>query len=114
MTMRRFAILLALAGSGCATATIEDAVPVSAAQTGEAAPAAASGPGAYPNLNVTPETAADQFTDAQKNAEAERLRATRAQVTGQARQQSVPDRSAELRKLGASHADEAVRIIEGE
>lgn len=110
--MRRLAILLMLAVAGCGTATMEDAVPVAAGQSGAAAPAWAP-PDAYPNLNVAPEVAAEQFTEAQKQAEAARLRAARAQVEAQAAGQAVPDRRQELRRLGDSHADEAARIIEG-
>lgn len=110
--MRRLAILFLLLVSGCGTATIEDAVPVAAGQSGAAAPAWAP-TGDYPNLNVAPQVAAEQFTEAEKQAQTARLRAARAQVEAQAAGRAVPDRTQELRRLGETHADEAERIIEG-
>lgn len=98
--------------SGCGTATIEDAVPAAAGQSGAAAPAWAPS-GDYPNLNVAPQVAAEQFTEAEKQAQAARLRAVRAQVEAQASGQAVPDRRQELHQLGETHADKAERIIEG-
>lgn len=114
--MRRLAILFILLVSGCGTATIENAVPVAAdqsgGQSGAAAPAWAP-TGEYPNLNVAPQVAAEQFTEAEKQAQTARLRAARAQVEAQAAGRAVPDRTQELRRLGETHADEAERIIEG-
>ena len=114
MTMRRLAVFLVLAVSGCSTTSLEDAAPVSSsAQTG--APATAfSAPGTYPNLNVVPEPAAPQFTQEQIDAEADRLRATRDGVSGGSQSRAVSTSASELRRLGRNHGDDAVRIIEGE
>lgn len=59
-------VLLAIAG--CSSTNIEGATPV----------ATAEGPkdtGTYPNLNVPPQVAAEQFTDAEKNAKLAQLKA---------------------------------------
>lgn len=124
MTMRRNALLavsLSVALAGCASATIEDAVPMEAAEP--APPAAAlpqgqepafSAPGEYPNLNVVPRPAAAQFTDAEREARAAALRATHQQQRSGPTAGGVRDRSAELRRLANRHAQDALREIESE
>lgn len=130
MTMRRIAMpaamLAVLAAGGCATATIEEAVPAGALQheqalqgqdQGQAAQeqgAVFSRPGEFPNLNVIPTPAAPQLTDGERAAQAAALRARRDQVTGAAASRGVADRSTELRRLATTHTDTVLREIESE
>ena len=54
--------------AGCSSTNIEGATPV----------AATDGPkntGTYPNLNIPPQAAAEQFTEAEKNAKLAQLKA---------------------------------------
>lgn len=130
------ASLLLLPASGCATATIEDAVPAAALESPAAeqpespaaeasetpavqtpgtpvGQAAFSTPGDYPNLNVVPAPAAAQLTDEELRQEADALRARRDQLSG-TRSGGVRDSSGELRRLGRRHAEDTLREIEGE
>lgn len=119
--MRRVALaLVSLAPliSGCGTATIEDAVPQSAlnqppAPAASEAPSAAtfSQPGDYPNLNIVPRPAAPQLTEGEVEAKAAELRMRREQLSGGSA--AGGDRTAELRRLAAGHADDALRQIDG-
>lgn len=114
------AAVLAVALAGCTTASLQDAAPAAALQpeaAGAAAPADAgpafSTPGTYPNLNIVPTPAATQITAEQKQQTTNELRGKREQVAAQ-KAGSSRDSSAELRRLGRSHAEEALRQIEGE
>lgn len=125
MTMRRIATILGLFMAGCATATIEDAVPpgalppaaATAPEATAAHPDAARPPtaGTYPNLNVAPPAAAPQITAQQKAEEEAQLRARREQLA-----RAMPGAAgagadaATLRRLAATHGEEALREIEGE
>ncbi len=133
MTARRILDIFAFGGAamaialaGCTTTNFADAVPEAALQPQPAAdtqsaagvaPAdtgpAFSQPGTYPNLNIIPKPAASQITSRQRSETASELREKRAQVAAQGRG-SAPNSSAELRRLGLSHAAEALREIEGE
>jgi hypothetical protein len=121
------AILLALA-SGCASTSIEDAVPTAsatadatAAQQGTAstpsqAAAAEAGPkdtGSFPNLNILPQVANDQITDDQKTAQTTDLRATQQGAAASAATlgQGMAD-PAQLRKIAAEHAAAALKKID--
>ena len=126
MTMRCVAaiacvVLAGLVPAGCATATMEDAVPASALE--EAPPAADApappaapeqGAGTYPNLNVTPAVAAPQISAEQKAAETAGLRARREQLAAQAGQRGVSDDAEALRRLAGSHGEETLKEIEGD
>jgi hypothetical protein len=127
------AVALTMALAGCTTANLADAAPEAAVQPQPATVAtqsaesgaapepvqpadtgpAFSAPGTYPNLNIIPKPAATQITSRQKSETTSALREKRAQVAAQGRG-STGDSSAELRRLGRSHADEALREIEGE
>lgn len=113
----RMALLAVLcAAPACSTTNLEELAPASTAPAVAPGPAAAnapslSQPGDYPNLNIIPVPAAEQFTDAQRDAEAAALRARRQQLTGGG---AVADRSEELRRLARSHADDAIKVIEAE
>ena len=131
------AILLLLA-SGCASTSIEDAVPAASASseatlpenaprpagaqrgTASATAVAASatepaGPkdtGTFPNLNIPPQVAADQITDDEKAAETTDLRATQqgAATTAAGLGQGMTN-PALLRKIAAQHAADALKKI---
>lgn len=103
---------MALLPAACTTAAIEDVAPVAAESAAEAGRPSFARPGDYPNLNVVPTPAATQFTEEEKAERIETLRARRDNLVGQSR--GVRDRSAELRRLGRSHADDALRAIEAE
>ncbi|MBX9454514.1 MAG: hypothetical protein KL801_22285 [Mesorhizobium sp.] len=108
------ALALTMALAGCTTANLADAAPEAAVQPQPADTGLAfSAPGTYPNLNIIPKPAATQITSRQKSETTSALREKRAQVAAQGRG-STRDSSAELRRLGRSHADEALREIEGE
>lgn len=122
MTMRRFAGVLCLLLAGCATATIEDAVPPSALADADSGTAQATGPaagqapagGTYPNLNAEPAAAAPQITAEQKASETAALRARRQQLAGEGGGQAVGTSAEDLRRLAQSHGEEALKQIESE
>lgn len=124
MTMRRIAVIsgVALAGifiAGCATATIEDAVPEGALvqtppSSGSAAISSSASPGNYPNLGVQPEAAAPQISPEEKAAQTSALRAAREQVVRDGQGQGLSSNGEALRRLATSHGEEALRQIEGE
>lgn len=133
MTMRCIAPLAGLFLAGCATATIEDAVPAGAlpqtvAETGAetagshpqaAAPAEAAPAerpptaGTYPNLNVTPTAAAPQITAQQKSAETADLRAKREALARQDGKTNAGSEERDLRALAKDHGKAALKEIEG-
>ncbi len=120
MTMRCIALLFGLFLAGCATATIEDAVPAGALAEADAAAPAVSPPeraptaGVYPNLNEPRTAAAPQITPDQKASETADLRAKRDALARQTRGVAAGDGSAELRRLAATHGEAALKEIEGE
>lgn len=104
------AVALALALAGCTTAAIEDVAPAAAADPWPER--AFATPGDYPNLNVVPTPAAAQFTEEEKAERMGELRSRRDSLNSQAAGRGVRDRTAELRRLGRSHADETLKAIE--
>lgn len=123
---------VAIALSGCASATIEDAVPTASTLQGQppaqtagqdaAAPvtsaeaASSGGPkdtGSYPNLNVKPQAANQQITPQQSTSEIQALQAaqTGQAATGAGGETSDPEM---LRKLATTHADDTLKAIEGQ
>jgi len=138
MTMRRIAALSGtfLAGfmlAGCATATIEDAVPAGALtqshvespaiQTGNMSQAvsntetvqsdigvtatAIEPEGVYPNLNVAPVTAAPQISEQKKTADRAELRARQSQIAAEGRRLGISQDPATLGALARDRAAEA-------
>jgi len=127
------AILPALA-SGCASTSIEDALPGASASStgatqqgtasassqaaGAAVAAADAGPrdtGSFPNLNIIPQVANDQITDDEKTAQTTNLRATQqgAATTAAGLGKGMAD-PALLRKLAAQHAADALKKIDAQ
>lgn len=97
------AALLAIGGCGGGN-MIEDAVPVSQG---------ARDTGAYPNLNIKPEVAAPQFTDAERNAKLGELKADREQAVASTKGGAENGDAAALNKLAKSHASDTLKQIEG-
>ncbi len=95
--------LLALGGCGSAN-TIDSAVPVSQG---------ARDTGSYPNLNIKPQVAAQQFTDAEKTAKLNELQAERTQAETSPGATTEAADNAELGKLAATHANDTLKQIEG-
>lgn len=125
MTGGLVTLTVALFAAGCATATIEDAVPqgafdqtASSETIGDGEAAISSGTaqntGEYPDLNQEQRGELAQMTPQEKNEHLARLAAARADQStagaGAGRTQS----EAEIRKLARSHDDEVLKEIEGE
>ena len=68
--------------------------------------------GTYPNLNIKPGVANDQLTSEQTAAKSAELRAAQRANSGQA--SPPPNDVILLRKIGQSHAKEALEEIEGQ
>ncbi|MGX9177687.1 hypothetical protein [Mesorhizobium sp. BHbdii] len=101
---RMGAAVVLLAIAGCSSTNIEGATPV----------AATDGPkntGTYPNLNIPPQVAAKQFTEAEKNAKLAQLKADeQAQASkGGAVKAANP---AALNTLARKHGADALKQIE--
>lgn len=111
---------------GCATSTTEDAAPTAAATPAiapaEPAPTVVSevqlssgepkNTGTFPNLNIPPQSAAEQISAQQKAARLSELQAAR---TGQKAPPGAAGTSASnarLKKLASSHATETLDAIE--
>lgn len=139
MTMRRIAASggIFLAGfmlAGCATATIEDAVPAGAlTQSHVESPAIQADnmpqdarniqtarvdsnvapADAYPNLNVAPATAAPQISEEKKAADRAELRAHQTQIAAEARGNALSNDADALRRLADRQIEETLKEIEG-
>ncbi len=95
---------LSLMAAGCASSTVEEAVP-----------AGARGPvntGTFPNLNVPPKQAADQITDDKKTADMAALTAAQRQNAATAAVPANQTDPVALRKLAATHAADTLAEIE--
>ncbi len=102
---RAVTVAALLAAGGCGGGnTIEDAVPVSQG---------ARDTGTYPNLNIKPEVAAEQFTDSEKNAKLGELEADRRNARASTGSAAAKDESATLNRLAKSHAGDTLKQIEG-
>lgn len=69
--------------------------------------------GQYPNLNIVPTAAAPQLTAAEKNAKLAELEAARKQAVRGASGKPVSN-DTKLKKLAKTHAEQALKQIEGE
>ena len=74
--------------------------------------AGARNTGTFPNLNVPPKTAAEQLSSEQTSADTAALKAAGEANAAQATSPSGQTDPATLRKLGATHAEEALKAIE--
>lgn len=103
---RGLAVMAVLVFAGCANDKV-DATP------------ALSGPGVvgpqdtgtYPNLNIPPEQAAPQFTEADKNAKLSELTAERTAVAKGGGTPPNPKVAAELGKLAKNHGKDTLKAI---
>jgi hypothetical protein len=95
-------LVAALALSACAAPQADRGVSASTASVGS---------GTYPNLNVPLQPAAAQITPEERAATADELRARR---DGLAPAAATPPESsaAQLRQIGSTHAEGAIRRIE--
>jgi hypothetical protein len=124
--------------AACATATIEEAVPVAATEPAPAEPVVAVAPadgavtddsavsallgepqrdghdtGTFPNLNVPPAVAAPQLSAADKRARLDELAAARRQQATEAASARPSASPAELRRLQRQH-EKVLQEIEAE
>jgi hypothetical protein len=110
--LKTWTCLVVLILSGCASNTIDEAVPVAA----QVQPSSLSGPrsdGTYPNINIVPTGETAQLSDSDTAA-------ARAELEGEARVQRQRGESPEayvarlrnLQKLGSTHAAATLRAIE--
>ncbi|MHA6644526.1 hypothetical protein [Mesorhizobium sp. A623] len=97
------AALLALGGCGTSS-PVESAAPISQG---------ARDTGTYPNLNIKPEVAAQQFTDAEKTAKLSQLQADRANAAALPGTTTEASDAATLDHLAATHGTDTLKQIEG-
>ncbi|WP_054308081.1 hypothetical protein [Mesorhizobium sp. 1M-11] len=107
----RLSLALVLAGglamTGCASSS---SGPSTAVQSG----GSVTGPkdtGTFPNLNIKPQNAATQFTEDEKNAKLAQLSAAKSNVQAHPGDPAAAADAAELDKLKASHAKDALKQI---
>lgn len=101
--LHRFAAAATLAGATALTACVSDPVPTVAG---------ARDTDTFPNLNIVPRGETEQFTASDRQAKVAELSAIRARTQGQARGGPNAAETQRLRRVGATHADEALREIE--
>lgn len=103
--------------SACATAAVDDAVPMSASTAAPAAhsdfPAGAVDTATYPNLNVVPVAATAQLTEQERAAKTAELQAARARASAQG-PGVTPGHGRPLRRLARTHSGEVLLQIEGQ
>jgi hypothetical protein len=95
-----------LAMAGCTSTNIDGATPAAAVGAGP------MDTGSYPNLNIPPQVAAQQFTDAEKNAKLAQLKADAQAQASKGGAPKVADQAA-LNELAKKHGAEALKQIEG-
>ncbi|ESW80204.1 MULTISPECIES: hypothetical protein [unclassified Mesorhizobium] len=100
----RMALVL-LAMAGCTSSNIEGAAPATGL-------VGAKDTGSYPNLNIRPQVAAEQFTDEEKNAKLAQLKAEEQSQAAKGGGVKVADQAA-LDQLAKKHGAEALKQIEG-
>lgn len=103
---RGLAVIAVLALAGCASGNGENAAP--AAGPGVVGP---QDTGTYPNLNIPPQQAAPQFTEADKNAKLSALAAERTAAAHGGGTPPNPKDAAELDKLAKNHGKDALKAI---
>lgn len=70
--------------------------------------------GTFPNLNVPPAVATEQMTPAEKQARLAELNAQRSQQAAAGASARPTANPADVKKVAETHADEALKAIEGE
>ena len=103
-------LLLSAGLSGCGSTTVEQAVPaasttpVSGISTGEP-----KDTGTFPNLNVTPQAATTQISPEEKQAHIDELHTAQQGQAATAAAGKAPTNPVLLRKLAATHAEDALK-----
>lgn len=107
----RLPLVLVVAGglamAGCASPSSGPSMAVQSGGT-------VTGPkdtGTFPNLNIKPQNAATQFTEDEKNAKLAQLSAAKSNVQAHPGDPAAAADAAELDKLKASHAKDALKQI---
>jgi hypothetical protein len=98
--------LMSAALAGCASATIDDAAP-----TAENMP---RDTGTFPNLNIKPEVATEQISPEEKQAQIEAIQAAKQQQAAAGAAGPATTNPILLRKLAATHANDALKAIAAE
>ncbi len=119
------AVALSLALGGCMSMSLEDAAPSAAITTPapvpqpapQPAPEVVSGPGvrntgAYPDLNIPPESAGTPIDATEKDALTRDLSAARDRLAGRAPTGNAEAEAIRLRRLAKTHADRRLEEIE--
>jgi hypothetical protein len=132
--------LMSAVPAGCASATIDNAVPTASSNTLMPAPAEAtaraatvapavadasavvetapanapSDTGTFPNLNIKPQVATDQISPEEKQAQIEAMTAAQKQQAAVTAAGSKTTDPVLLRKLAATHAKDALKAIEAQ
>ncbi len=70
--------------------------------------------GTFPNLNVPPKVAAEQITPEEKAAKLAQLKGEKQHLAAESTTAKPTTDTAELKKLAQSHAQDALKQIEGE
>ena len=111
VSAERLSLALVVAGgiamAGCASSS---SGPSMAVESG----GSVTGPkdtGTFPNLNIKPRNAATQFTEDEKNAKLAQLAAAKSNVQAHPGDPAAAADAAELDKLKASHAKNALKQI---
>ena len=108
-TLCRIAAAFALAGlAACSTSNMDSPAP-SAMQSDAAGP---KDTGAFPHLNIAPQNAAPQLTDAQASAKLAQLKADQAAAQRGARGGGTGATAAELNSLAADRGRKTLKQIE--
>jgi hypothetical protein len=100
-------VALLAAAAGCTRTNIEDIAPQSPGMVGP------TNTGTFPNLNIPPQQAAEQFTEADRNAKLAQLKAEQEAAEAAARRTAGKPNAAELARLAKTHGSEALKEIEG-
>jgi hypothetical protein len=98
--------LMSAALAGCASATVDNAVPTAADAPRDT--------GTFPNLNIKPEVATEQISPEEKTAQIEAMQAAREQQAAAGAAGTATTDPVLLRKLAASHASDALKEIEAQ
>lgn len=119
------AVSLSLTLGGCVSASLEDAVPSAAIRTPTPLPRPGSQPalevtsapavrntGAYPDLNIPPESAATPIDATEKDALTRDLSAVRERLAVRAPGNNAEAEAARLRRLAKTHAERQLEEIE--
>lgn len=110
-----FAAVLAavLASAACSTSGLDAAGPAAASAPGQPDLVGPNDTGTYPNLNIAPQQAAPQFTDAEAQAKLAALKAEGQAAQDPARAKGAGNDGAALKALAKNHGKDALKQIEG-